>query len=850
MSEKNQPIEGILLDVESEIEEGGENKSEIKVFARSKSGIKIFSDKKFRPYFYVITEDSDKAKKQLESFKFADGTKIAEIEKVEKKNAKNVLKLYFNNTKELTTAREELKDLLIVLERREYDIPFAKRYLIDMQLEPTNGVEIEAQNPKEKKESEKHNIMDSKKTEGKDSESKNNEIANSKERENPDSENESEIVKIKKSELEQHHKFRMGSFDLETFAEGHFCDPKRDPIIFISYVDDDEKTVFTTKKEIAHLPYVKLAKNEKEMIKFLKEKILEKDLDIIVTYNGDSFDFPYIKERARQFGVKLPFSSDGSSPMIKRKGNENAAKLRGVQHIDAYQLVLLMAKLSVVGLVKYDLESVFETIFKKKKEKITPEQINETWKTNVGLEKLAEYNRDDSDAALKISQLYLPILIELCRMAKQTLYETNRSSASMLVEYLLINKCFEENYLVPNKPSEETVKQRMLQTFEGGFVREPKSGLHENIAVLDFSSLHPTIMISHNISPDTLDCSHEECKKNMAPSGHYFCTKKEGFLSSVLKELFEKRMQIKKELKKLDKSDKKYPLLNARQHALKILLNSHYGYLGYSRSRWYSRESASATTAFSKHYVLEVGTKAEKEGFEVLYGDTDSAFLGIPKNKSHADVEKFVEEVNKSLPGVMQLELENFYKRGIFVTKKAGEKAAKKRYALMDEKGNLKIVGFEYVRRDWSPVAKETQKKVIEAVLREGNPQKAIDIVRQKISELKSGKVPKSELTILTQIKRPLKSYESIGPHVAAAQKAIKRGKHLEVGDVIGFIITKNGKSISDRAELEEFVKEGNYDAEYYIQHQVVPAISKILGEFGLSEQDLIHGGKQQTLFG
>ena len=89
-----------------------------------------------------------------------------------------------------------------------------------------------------------------------------------------------------------------------------------------------------------------------------------------------------------------------------------------------------------------------------------------------------------------------------------------------------------------------------MQSFEGGFVREPKPGLHERIAVLDFSSLHPSIMVSHNISPDSMDCRHEECKaKNCAPTNHWFCTKKDGFLSSIIKDLFERRMALKKKLK-------------------------------------------------------------------------------------------------------------------------------------------------------------------------------------------------------------------------------------------------------------------------------------------------------------
>ena len=101
---------------------------------------------------------------------------------------------------------------------------------------------------------------------------------------------------------------------------------------------------------------------------------------------------------------------------------------------------------------------------------------------------------------------------------------------------------------------------------------------------------------------------------------------------------------------------------------------------------------------------------------------------------------------------------------------------------------------------------------------------------------------------IYSQIKKPLDSYESVGPHVAAAKKAIARGKHIEVGSIIGYIVTKSGKSISDKAQLEEFVNEGNYDADYYIKHQLIPAVIKIIREFGYEEADLIEGGKQSSL--
>ena len=224
--------------------------------------------------------------------------------------------------------------------------------------------------------------------------------------------------------------------------------------------------------------------------------------------------------------------------------------------------------------------------------------------------------------------------------------------------------------------------------------------------------------------------------KNLAPDKDWFCEKKPGFLPVVLKEILEKRIAIKKELKNSKKGSEEFVKLNARQQALKILLNSHYGYLGFARARWYSMECARAVTAWSRHYVQETIQKAEKAGFAVIYGDTDSNFLEIPKEKTQEDVKKFVEKVNSELPEAMDLEIDGFYKRGIFVTRRGGKEAAKKRYALIDYENKLKIVGFEYVRRDWARIAKETQKEVLSTVLNEGDPKKAVEIIRKRIEEL------------------------------------------------------------------------------------------------------------------
>ncbi len=791
---------GILLDIDYLMEE----KSIIRLFIKTKKKTLVLRDPSFEPYFYLVVSGNarEAAKKIMEEDFY--GVKVTRVEVVKKKlspekEPREVLKLFFNSTKEVKEMRNRIKELPYYEEKREYDIPFTKRYLIDRDLQPMSEVEVEFEG------------------------------------------SELRSIRVCGDGLQE---LKAGAFDIETLSGLTFSDPSKDPIIMASFTNGKKSVVFCTKK--IEKKYAVLVRDEKELIERLIERIRE--LDIVVTYNGDNFDFPYIKERAKRLGLKVEIGVDGSGITVKRKGMDNAVKIKGRQHIDSFQIVQILNRFGIVNLVKMDLEAVDKQLFGEKKEKIHASEINEIWHSGKGLERLAEYNKLDSEVALRIAKEYLPLFVEIGKLVNQTPFDVTRSGAGILVEAFLIKKAFAQGVLIPNKPSEEKVRMRIMQPIKGGYVREPKPGLHENLAVLDFTSLHPTIIISHNISPDTVNCNHKECEKNVSPEGQHFCIKRKGFLSANIEEIFHKRKELKDSLKKLKKGSREFNLVYARQYSLKIILNSSYGTLAFPRFRWYNRDCARAVTAWSRKYVKWVSERAEEEGFETIYGDTDSAFIKIPKGKTQTDVKEFVEKINSELPGVMNLELEGFFKRGIFVTKKSGKEAAKKRYALIDFNGNLKIVGFEYVRRDWALIAKETQRKVIEAVLSEGNPAKAVQIVRETIKKLKSGKMEKRKLVILTQIKKPIAKYESIGPHIAAAKKAIAKGKPLGEGSIIGYIVTRSGKSISGKAQLEEYVAEGNYDAEYYIKHQVIPAVIRIIAELGYSEEDLIEGGKQSSL--
>jgi DNA polymerase I len=317
-----------------------------------------------------------------------------------------------------------------------------------------------------------------------------------------------------------------------------------------------------------------------------------------------------------------------------------------------------------------------------------------------------------------------------------------------------------------------------------------------------------------------------------------------GIVPKILKMLIDERTEVKKAYKK----DPDNIALGARSMALKILANSFYGYLGYARSRWYSRDCAGSVTAYGRQFIMKVIQDAESFGFKSLYTDTDSVFILMDK-RSKEDVFAFLKKVNSGLPSSMELELEDFYTSGVFVGKRGAAQGAKKKYALLSESGRVKIKGFELVRRDWANIARETQKAVLEAILKEGSKEKAVEIVKDVIKRLMEGKIEIKDLAIHTQLRKSIRSYDITSPEVSAARKAVEEGKKRvdEVeGVTIGYVITKHGNSISEKAQLEDLATD--YDPNYYIDHQIIPATLKILKELGYNAEELKSGGAQKKL--
>ena len=204
--------------------------------------------------------------------------------------------------------------------------------------------------------------------------------------------------------------------------------------------------------------------------------------------------------------------------------------------------------------------------------------------------------------------------------------------------------------------------------------------------------------------------------------------------------------------------------------------------------------------------------------------------------------QKFLKYLNSTLPESMELEYEGFYRRGFFVSKK--------RYAVIED-GEIIAKGLELVRRDWAPIVKQTQEAVLMAILKEGDSNKAISEVKKVMKKLRNGDVDKKDLIIHPQITKPLNQYKQVGPHVIAAQKIEEHGIKVTRGTIIQYIIAKGKGSISQRAVPYEYSEGYDYDKDYYINNQLIPAVERIMYSFGYTRkdlQDMAVGEVQQSL--
>ncbi|WMW21513.1 DNA-directed DNA polymerase [Methanolobus mangrovi] len=692
------------------------------------------------------------------------------------------------------------------------------------------------------------------------------------------------------------------SFDIECLPlEGSMPVPESSPVIMISMsfspaFKGHDTIVVVAKKVEGTGDDVECFDSETLMLNRFFEIFQEYDADVISGYNINGFDIPYIADRVTILSgsgdnVRSTVGRDGRILSYRKIGNRTMVSIPGRVVVDALPLIR-----SQYSLKRYTLRNVAKELLDREKLDVAPSEMEEYWNdSGEKLLKFIDYARRDSELAMELF-LKLQLLdkhIAIAQVSGSLLQEVVDGGQTSMVDNLLLREYGKQDRVIPPKPSDELVamRNRSSEGLKGGEVLDPKRGLLENVVILDYKSLYPTIMMAHNLCYTTVvEQDRPDAETIKPPSGGEFVPAEvsKGIMPSILESLLQRRVETKKKMKNAA-SDSEYRVLDATQLALKILLNSFYGYSGYTRARLYSMALANAVTSFGRNNILNTralinGTISKvilRDGsayfteelssinaddtivsLSVVYGDTDSVFVQCSSKKEVSLDDaglvgtKIAAMVSDSLPDPMELEFESIAKRALFI--------AKKRYAIWvfepsgdGWKEDIKVKGMETVRRDWCELTSKTLNTVLGLVLKDGDVDGAVSHVRSVVDGVRNIDVRKDseiieDLTMTRMFSKKAASYKNKQPHLTVAEKIERRtGSPPPVGERIPFVIVAGKGLFVNRAEDPEYVRENNIpiDVDYYIKKQLLPPVERILGVFGVDMANLDYDSRQMGLF-
>ena len=459
---------------------------------------------------------------------------------------------------------------------------------------------------------------------------------------------ENEPKEYGKFALENYHHFfqpfpkvRMVAMDIEVvdkFGMPNVVKADR-RIISCAFYGNDGTRLFIVdksrfgKKRLTAFPTL-YVKDEVELIKAILQMINK--YPIVLTFNGDNFDLPYIYNRMYHH---FPNQFRNEDTIYIKDGwgfkSKYDAFLKNSIHIDIYNYFSNKAIKQYAYGHKYkknsldDISSALLGIAKIRHDLVPI--------SSMSVEALAKYNMRDVELTMKLIerndyQAWMLILL-FCRITSLPISDLLRHQISFWIKSILTQEHKRNNCIIPNpedirraKPSKHFTDAIIEgKSYRGAYVIQPKKGIHYDTVVMDFASLYPSIIKEFNLSYETINCGHKECRKNkLKGTPYHSCIKKMGVFAYVVAFLRDIRV---KHFKILAKTDNYYKPI---EQALKVFINGSYGVFGSERFPYFCLPVAETTTAIGWESIKATIDKCEEMKIDVVYGDTDSVFLDNP----------------------------------------------------------------------------------------------------------------------------------------------------------------------------------------------------------------------------
>jgi len=559
--------------------------------------------------------------------------------------------------------------------------------------------------------------------------------------------------------------------------------------------------------------------NERELLGHFFSWLRKIDPDVIIGWAIVNFDLNFIERRCKQLNVAFDMGRGNDAATVLQPGNNGqlrVAKLPGRAVLDGIDLL----KAGFWAFDSFSLDNVAHQLLGEGKLISTGEdkvaRINHLFRNDKPA--LADYNIKDCQL---VNEIFIKAdLIEFAQQrANLTGLAIDRLGGSVAAfDNLYLPKLHRHGFVGPDVDSVKTGLGS-----PGGYVLDSEPGLYQNVLVLDFKSLYPSIIRTFRIDPMGLQ------QPGINPVPGYMeanFSRDKHILPGIIEALWHARDEAKKHDNK--------PL----SQAIKIIMNSFYGVLGSSGCRFHSHQLASSITRRGHDIITQSRDKIEQLGYKVIYGDTDSLFVLLGDNHDQDSAisigNRLTDTLNIwwqenlkqqfELECHLEVEFETHYTRFLMPTVRGMPTGSKKRYAgLVVNKNNeteLVVKGLEAARTDWTPLARNFQRELFELIF---NDEPFEAFVRNTAQSLLDGERD-SDIAYRKRLRRKVDEYQrNVPPHVQAARKM-----HGKPGGWVTYVMTRNGAEPTENMTAKP-------DYQHYLDKQLAPAADGILQFMGTS---------------
>jgi len=606
---------------------------------------------------------------------------------------------------------------------------------------------------------------------------------------------------------------------------------------------------------------------------------------IVITYNGDDFDLPYLYARSQDPRIdpdrsqtipkdKVPIIIKRET-FIKRGIQAEPVQLKYGIHIDLFRTFQNRSVQIYAFSNKYSehtLNAISEALLDDTKLEFDGD-ISE-----LPIETLAMYCLKDADLTYRLTSfndsLLMKLIVVIARIGRLSIDDIARFGVNQWIRGMLYYEHRLNGFLIPRrdelqeKGTASTTAIIKEKKYRGGLVVEPKLGIHFGVVVVDFASLYPSIIKVHNLSYETVNCVHQSCKEDpnqkVPGTTHWICKVNRGLTSLLIGSLRDLRVNYYKHLSK-NKSitSEERQLYNVVSQAIKVILNASYGVMGAEIFPLYCLPVADATAAIGRVTTTSTIERCKEIGIEVIYGDTDSLFLKNPSSNK-------VEEISlwaRTRLGV-DLEIDKQYRYVVF-------SELKKNYLGVLTDGTVDVKGLTGKKSHTPPFIRNAFYEILSILSKvdsekdfESAKEKIKNIIQENAKGLELKKIPLNDLSFNVMVnkspekygkkmsnnqttknialhgkEKEVETFKGLPQHIKAAKLLTDNGRSIKAGDIISYVKTKTG----DGVKPVELAVAEDIDIEKYLA-TMEATFDQLLSSLNFNFKTLLGKPRQRSL--